>query len=122
MENTNRDTTQGVAPQNDWREDETNAWLTDTSISRDNELTRMESTGDGAADEDNQQLYVSSGKDDPDRDDDDEEEDDDDDEEEDDDTEENEEDEDGDWGHVDPAEGNSPFPDSNDPSGPGSAV
>lgn len=27
-----------------------------------------------------------------------------------------------DWGHVDPAEGNSPFPDSNDPSGPGSAV
>ncbi|MCF6130885.1 hypothetical protein [Flavobacterium wongokense] len=33
-----------------------------------------------------------------------------------------EEEEEGDWGHVDPAEGNSPFPDSNDPSGPGSAV
>ena len=28
----------------------------------------------------------------------------------------------GDWGHVDPAESNSPFPDSNDPTAPGSAV
>ena len=36
--------------------------------------------------------------------------------------EEDEEEEEGDWGHVDPAEGNSPFPDSNAPSGPGSAV
>lgn len=40
--------------------------------------------------------------------------------------EEEEEDEDddyiGDWGHTDPAEGNSPFPDPMDPSGPGSAV
>ncbi len=33
-----------------------------------------------------------------------------------------EENDEGDWGHIDPAEGNSPFPDSNDPSGPGSAV
>lgn len=28
----------------------------------------------------------------------------------------------GDWGHVDPAEGNSPFPDPNAPTSPGSAV
>ena len=28
----------------------------------------------------------------------------------------------GDWGHTDPAEGHSPFPDPMDPSGPGSAV
>lgn len=35
---------------------------------------------------------------------------------------EDEEDDAGDWGHVDPNESNSPFPDSNDPSGPGSAV
>lgn len=34
----------------------------------------------------------------------------------------NEDDDAGDWGHVDPAEGNSPFPDPMDPSGPGSAV
>lgn len=27
-----------------------------------------------------------------------------------------------DWGHTDPLDDNSPFPDSNDPSGPGSAV
>lgn len=40
----------------------------------------------------------------------------------DDDTDDDTDDEAGDWGHVDPAEGNSPFPDSNDPSGPGSAV
>ena len=38
--------------------------------------------------------------------------------------EDNEEEEDtaGDWGHVDPAEGNGPFPDPNAPSSPGSAV
>lgn len=34
--------------------------------------------------------------------------------------EETEEEESGDWGHTDPTD--SPFPDSNDPSGPGSAV
>lgn len=41
---------------------------------------------------------------------------------EDDDDSEEEEEEAGDWGHVDPAESNSPFPDSNAPSAPGSAV
>ncbi len=34
--------------------------------------------------------------------------------------EENEDDERGDWGHTDPQD--SPFPDSNDPTSPGSAV
>ncbi len=38
----------------------------------------------------------------------------------DDDNEEEEEEESKDWGHTDPSD--SPFPDSNDPSGPGSAV
>ena len=28
----------------------------------------------------------------------------------------------GDWGHIDPAESNDPFPDPNEPSAPGSAV
>lgn len=39
-----------------------------------------------------------------------------------DDEEEESDDDAGDWGHVDPNEGNGPFPDPTDPSGPGSAV
>lgn len=110
MENTQWDPAQNAAPQRDWREDETNAWLTDTPNTENDELLNAEPYGtDGNDDE---HIHAMAGIDTPDPDDEDE------DEEE---TEE-EEDEDSDWGHVDPAEGNSPFPDSNDPSGPGSAV
>ena len=35
---------------------------------------------------------------------------------------ENEDETAGDWGHIDPAESNGPFPDPNEPSAPGSAV
>jgi hypothetical protein len=59
----------------------------------------------------NKRIYAAGNTDDPDPVDEDED---------DDDTE--DDDEAGDWGHVDPAEGNSPFPDDMDPSGPGSAV
>lgn len=44
------------------------------------------------------------------------------DEEEDEKEDEDDEDTKGDWGHVDPLEGNSPFPDPMDPAVPGSAV
>lgn len=107
MENTNRDTAQDVAPQRDWRNDETNAWLTETPDNQNEELLNAEPYGTDGYDE---RLNAAASNDDPDPDDEDEEE-----------TEE-EEDENADWGHIDPAEGNSPFPDSNDPSGPGSAV
>lgn len=104
METTNWDTT-NAAPQNDWRNDETNAWLTDPSITQNNELRNAEAHRYGTVD--TSRLNATTSNDDPD---------------EEADTEENEDEERGDWGHVDPAESNSPFPDSNEPSAPGSAV
>ena len=56
-------------------------------------------------------IYAAAGSDDPDEEADEEEEENDD-----------EEEQSGDWGHIDPAEGNSPFPDPNAPTSPGSAV
>lgn len=67
-----------------------------------------------ASDEDADDRFYASGGDD-----DDDENEDDEDVNEDDDA---DDDEPADWGHTDPAEGHSPFPDPMDPSGPGSAV
>ncbi len=106
MENTNWDSAANAAPQNDWRNDETNAWLTDPST-QDNELRSAEAPRYGTVDTSG--LNATTSNDDPDED-------------TAADTEENEEETAGDWGHVDPAESNSPFPDSNEPTAPGSAV
>ena len=105
MENTNRDTATTAAPQNDWRNDETNAWLTDPST-QDNELRSAEAPRYGTVD--TSRFNATTSNDDPD-------------EEEEADTE-NEDETAGDWGHIDPAESNGPFPDPNEPSAPGSAV
>jgi hypothetical protein len=104
MENTNRDTAQGTAPQNDWQDAEINMPLDATSNAQDTELHTAASRYGANADS-GKNMYASGNNDDPD-----------------DDEDEDEDEEEGDWGHVDPAEGNSPFPDNNDPSGPGSAV
>lgn len=105
MENNhNRDEAQNANPQNEWQNAETeNAPLADP---------RQYSGADGDAiartnEEVDERLYAA----DPDEDDDDN-----------DDDEKEDEDAAGDWGHVDPAEGNSPFPDPNAPTAPGSAV
>jgi hypothetical protein len=113
MENTNRDTAQNAAPKTDWRTDETNAWLTETPHTENSEGFVAEPTSYFSEDREEVSIHAMAGIDAPDPDPDDEEEEDD---------AEEEEDENADWGHIDPAEGNSPFPDSNDPSGPGSAV
>lgn len=102
MEHTNRDTAQNAAPQNDWQDAKPIASV-DESTTEENEPG---DTRYGKADE---HLYAVNSNDDPDPDDADDNDDDDD-------------DEAGDWGHVDPAESNSPFPDPNEPGFPGSAV
>lgn len=115
MENNhNRDAAQNAAPQNDWRNAED---LVPTAASAINEFAEEETT-EYIEDEEQQPFYALSD-DDPDPDD---EEDDDNDDEEEDEDEEEEDDERGDWGHIDPAESNSPFPDPNAPTAPGSAV
>lgn len=99
MENTERDTAQNAYPQNDWHNAETNDENKDFSDVDAPRYVEEESF--------DERVNFSASLDDPDpKEEDDEEED----------------EEEGDWGHVDPAEGNGPFPDSNDPSGPGSAV
>ena len=109
MENTNRDTVYDAAPQYDWQNTDAKA---DRTIIEDNE----EYTIYEMLDENNEPIYAQQHIEDPDPK---EEED----EEEDDDNDDNEEkDQEGDWGHVDPAESKGPFPSSNEPSGPGSAV
>ncbi|MEO5776667.1 MAG: hypothetical protein ABIQ27_07160 [Flavobacterium sp.] len=114
MENTNWDSAQDAAPQNDWQDAETNASVSDAARDNDpiSEVNRYSIA------EDDEHIHAMSGIDAPDPDDEDEDEDDDNDNDDDND----EDDEKGDWGHVDPAEGNSPFPDSNEPGFPGSAV
>ena len=97
MENTVRDPAATAAPQNDWQDAENNASPNDSFDAH---------------------LHAMAGIDDPDS----EEEEEEDDLEDNEDNEEEEEEESGDWGHIDPAESNSPFPDSNAPSAPGSAV
>lgn len=115
MEHVKRDTVQSAAPQNDWQDAKPIA-LVDESTTEENELSSV--TGYGAkADE---RLNFLSSNDDPDPDDDDDDDEDDDDNDDNDD--EDEDDEAGDWGHVDPAESNGPFPDPNEPGFPGSAV
>lgn len=104
MENTNRDIVYDAVPQDDWRNAESTSHR---NIIEDNE----EYTIYEALDENDAPIYAQQNLDDPDPDDEDEDDEDDD------------EDEDRkDWGHIDPAEGNSPIPDPMDPSGPGSAV
>lgn len=108
MENTNRDprrddelaqhSAHDAAPHNDWRDDETNAWLTDQSINQNQEFISDAPSQYGSDDE---SIHAMAGIDAPDEDDD---------------------EEAGDWGNVDPAEGNSPFRDPMDPTSPGSAV
>lgn len=115
MENTNRDTAQNAAPQNDWRNAED---LVPTDASAINELA--DDQGEYIEDAEERTIYALAQNDDPDPDPDDEEDDDDEDDENDED--EDEDDENRDWGHVDPAENNSPFPDSNEPSAPGFAI
>lgn len=131
METTDRDIANNANPQNDWRNAETNNReskdFSDADAPRYEEksfddranfaasITSEEINGIDRGTEEripnrtdepiDSPIYAASGTPDPDEDDEDE-----------------EEDDEGDWGHVDPAEGNSPFPDSNDPSGPGSAV
>ena len=77
MENTNRDTAQGAAPQKEWQDTNERYYAAGNTYNPDEE----EEVDSDAQEEES-----------------------------------------GDWGHTDPAEGNSPFPSSNDPSGPGSAV
>jgi hypothetical protein len=106
MENTNREAAFTDAPQHAEESTESNEFYTADYIAEDEEETS---------------IYAMAANVDPNPDDD--EDDDEDDEDDEDDNDETEdEDDDADWGHIDPAEGNSPFPDSNDPSGPGSAV
>lgn len=104
MENNhNKDTAQNADPQDNWQNAETEkAPLADP---------RQYSGADGDAiartnEEVDERLYATANN--PDEDEDEEEEKDD--------------DAAGDWGHVDPAESNGPFPDPNAPSAPGSAV
>jgi hypothetical protein len=106
MENTDRDTTQNAAPQNESQDAGTNANASENQNSgnRSTEPSRY-----GTEANYDQRLNSTGSNDDPDEDEEEE-------------TEEEREERSKDWGHVDPAEGNSPFPDSNDPTAPGSAV
>lgn len=112
MENTNWETAQDAAPQNDWQNAE-------TAITENTDA--VEAAQYDIEDGEEVTLYAAAGYTDPDPEEEEDEEDEDDEDEEEDDEEEEEE-ESGDWGHTDPAESNSPFPDSNEPSFPGSAI
>lgn len=96
MENTTRDSAPKTDPQNDWQNAERNA-STDAD-------TRMDLLSVKATDETDDKRQYATDKDKEEE------------------IKASEEEENGDWGHVDPAESNSPFPDSNEPSAPGSAV
>jgi hypothetical protein len=114
METKDRDAVGNAALQKDWQDDEN---IVPADASMINEFGEDDATGFEPVDE-SDQRYLAAGRDNDDEDD----EDDEDDDEDDDDDDDEDEDDEGDWGHVDTGEGNSPFPDSNDPSGPGSAV
>jgi len=101
MENTNRDTAHDAAPQNEWlHADEP---LQAVPLTPEEEAL-LDAETENYDDSPNEYLFANDDPDDEDED------------------EEDEDDEKGDWGHVDPAEGNSPFPDPMDPAAPGSAV
>ena len=113
MENTNKDTAQDAALQNDWQNAERNeSQSADPSNTQNNDFRSAEASGYGTDEDADDSLYATGDEDraNGELEDDNE------------DKDESEDDGDGDWGSVDPAEDNSPFPDSNDPSGPGSAV
>jgi hypothetical protein len=107
MENINRDTAQGAAPQNDWQTAENNDSLESSLTAQNTEPGNAPSHSDETPEAADERLNAARAN----REYDDDEED-----------KEDKDDDAGDWGHVDPAEGNSPFPDSNDPTAPGSAV
>ena len=109
MENTNRDTAQNAAPQKEWQDAEINAANSDSSATSGNEIRRAEGERYGINDYFDERLNAMAVNAEPD-------------EEEEAETEDTEDEDAGDWGHVDPAESNSPFPDSNEPSAPGSAI
>lgn len=104
MENTERENAQNAIPNNDLRNAETNALPEEAITNAINEGFSGEASR-YQNDEPEERIHAMASYDDPDDDEDD-----------------DDDDDAGDWGHVDPAESNSPFPDSNDPSGPGSAV
>jgi hypothetical protein len=114
MENTNRDTAQNAAPQNERQDAEKNA-----SSMQDQEFHIAEPTYDSSNDQEELIRYAMASTDDPDPDKDKKKEEE---EEEEKEKEEEEKEKSRDWGHIDPAEGNSPFRDSNAPGFPGSAV
>ena len=116
MENTTWDRDHDAAPQDNWQTDQENAFNDDAAITN-NELQSAGAYSYDTDEDINKSIYAIGLNDDPDDEDEDDDEDDEDNEDD-----EDEDDESGDWGHVDPAEGNSPIPDGMDPSGPGSAV
>ncbi len=104
MENTNRDTATHAAPQQDGQNAEKNVSVTADANTQNDARSSVEANGYGMDATDDQRLSPKNDTEDKEE------------------NEVEEDDEKGDWGHVDPAESNSPFPDSNDPSSPGSAV
>lgn len=95
MENTVRDPAATAAPQNDWQNAENNASPNDSLDAHVHAMAGIDASDQEEEEEDDLEENEDN---------------------------EEEEEEAGDWGHVDPAESNSPFPDSNAPSAPGSAV
>jgi len=117
MENTKRDTILHATLQYNGQDMETNNLLV-----QDSEWCSLDPTRYIADDEEEISLYAMAITDKPDPNDEDDDDDDDDEDSDEGDEKDDENAEEGDWGHIDPVEGNSPFPSSNDPSGPGSAV
>ena len=122
MDTTRTNTATIADPQNDWQNAQTNASLNANPANPSNDHLRSAEANGYIAEEDVEERLFATEEDD-DLDDDDLDDDDDDDNDDDDDDDDDEEEEKTrDWGHVDPAESNSPIPDSNAPSAPGSAV
>ena len=109
METTNRGSQQNAAEQHDWRNAENAALPKEAITDEKNEGFSGETTRETAYEESDEHLHAMAVYDDPEDDEDDEEE-------------EGNDDEGRDWGHVDPAENNGPFPDPNEPSFPGSGI
>lgn len=107
MENRTRDTAKNAAPQDDWQNAENKALPQEAITNERNEGFSGEPIR-YRPQEDDAHVHAMAYEDD--------------DEEDDEDFEEDNDEENGDWGHVDPYESNSPFPDPNAPSAPGSAV
>ncbi|MGV3695593.1 hypothetical protein [Flavobacterium sp.] len=107
MENRNRDAAHNAVPQTDWQPADTNEPIEGALTHQNDELRRAVAAGMSPEDAEAERFFDANHhapiSPDPKEDDD-----------------EDEEEAKSDWGHTDPTD--SPFPDSNDPSGPGSAV